>query len=99
MIAELLNSDCTWMPPTTWHVRGADGRYLLVTVLQLDRAMRGIPMSIFRLPTGVRVFLADERGQPVDADGDPTNGMTPLISLDEGTHIDGLTAAGYELEV
>ena len=100
LTAELLDSDCAWMPPTTWHVRGADGRYLLVTVLDLGKHLpAGIPVAHLRLPTGVRVFLADERGQAIDADGDPHNGMTPLHELSDGTHVDGLAAAGYELEV
>lgn len=97
--AELLDSDCSWMPPTTWHVRGADGIYLLVTVLDLARGLPGVVADILNLPTGVLVFLADSSGRAVDADGDPANGMTPLYSLDDGTHIDGLAAAGYTLEV
>ena len=95
--ADLMNSDCVWMPPTTWHLKTEDG-YLLVTALRLERsAAPGIPTSRVNLPKGVLVFLADERGNPVDADGDPLNGMTPLLQLDEGNHEDGLSAAGYEL--
>lgn len=98
MIADLLDSDCAWMPPTTWWCKGSDGQYLLITHLELHRTMPGIPVDRVRLPTGVLVLLADDRGQAVDSDGDPTNGMTPLITLDDGDHLDGLRAAGYELE-
>ena len=98
MTAELLDSDCCWMPPTTWWVRTPDG-FLLITTLALHRTIPGVLVGRIGLPTGVLVFLADERGQPVDADGDSTNGMTPLLRLDEGDHEDGLRAAGYELEV
>ena len=97
--AELLDSDCCWMPPTTWWCHGSDGRYLLVTDLELHRTTPDVPSSRLRLPTGVLVFLADDRGQVVDADGDPTNGLTPLARLDEGDHEDGLRALGYELEI
>ncbi|SDT84341.1 hypothetical protein [Gordonia westfalica] len=54
------------------------------------------------------MFLSDERGQVIDYDGDPANGLTPILSTDSksfamtinpdlATHADALAALGYEL--
>ena len=41
------------------------------------------------------MFLSDEAGTVLDADGDPANGMTALAQLDVSTHDDALRELGY----
>ncbi|WP_301546719.1 hypothetical protein [Gordonia sp. X0973] len=48
-------------------------------------------------PTPTDVFLADEYGQPIDADGDPTNGLTALLRLAGGTGFDVACQKAEEL--
>lgn len=77
--------------------------YLLVTVPAAD-----IPVPAGLLPTigsmkvgeivcgPTAVFLCDENAQVLDADGDPTNGLTPIATFPPGTtHEDALAALGY----
>ncbi|QGJ95820.1 minor tail protein [Gordonia phage EMoore] len=84
--------EATWMMPTTNLYRCDDGRYLLVMVLDLPSAAAlsmssglRVPVSRAHLRAEVSVFWSDERGSPVDADGDPLNGMTPWASTDPET--------------
>ena len=78
--------------PTTNHYRLEDGRYVLVTVPAVDIP---VPEGVLPIVSGFKVarvepaptevFLADEYGTPIDADGDPANGMTPLLRCAPGT--------------
>lgn len=52
--------------------------------------------QIHDMPT--EVFLADEHATVLDADGDPANGMTPLLRCDGPVPIaDALASLGYTL--
>ncbi|SDT85391.1 DUF7572 family protein [Gordonia westfalica] len=75
------------MPPITNLYSTEDG-FLLVLVVEVPD-MTSILTSMecrFRLAvaseTDVSVFLSDERGQVIDYDGDPANGLTPILSTD-----------------
>ncbi|MGW0039814.1 DUF7572 family protein [Gordonia sp. NPDC003376] len=98
--------------PVTNFYSCSDGTYLLVTVNQLDAVgtltQLGILDEIGVAPTQISraqvraqptiVFAANEHAQVIDADDDPSNGMTPLMVLDPGTTFaDALAAAGYTL--
>lgn len=109
---ELIESDVSWMCPVT-HLYKTQAGHLLVCVR--DRAMivelaqdLGVPIFPSHVPLGVDAFLADERGQVVDYDGNPANGLTPILSTDSRsfamtidpdlrTHEDALEALGYTL--
>ena len=90
--------------PTTNLYQCEDGKYLLVTV---DTAGDDIGNSVpilslipvkSSVPADTVVFLADERGQVVDADGDPTNGLTPVLRCPGGTAAEeALQRMGYEV--
>lgn len=47
-------------------------------------------------PIPVDIFLCDETAQLIDADGDPTNGMTALLSLPPTTTYKQALAAAKE---
>ena len=112
--ATLVAEALPYMPPTTNHYRTDDG-YLLVLVVDvpdlnsiLTSMGMQVPVSRSHLKPDVSVFLSDERGQVIDYDGDPANGMTPILSTDSKsfamtivpdlhTHADALAALGYEL--
>lgn len=102
LVAENLSQFC----PTTNFYSTDDGRHLLVTVPRFDipasvEAVTGIalPISMSHLPTHADVFLADENAVVVDADGDPTNGMTALLRVEDcDTFEAALTAAGFEID-
>ena len=92
----LISENLHQFAPITNHYRLEDGRHVLITVPHeagLDRAMKqveaAIPLGILpalkvaRMPT--EIFLCDEHAVPIDADGDPTNGLTPLLRLPAGT--------------
>lgn len=90
--------------PVTNLYECSDGRHLLVTVKEpwdmgdSVESVTGvrIPISRTHAPTGTEVFLADERGRLIDADGDPANGMTPLKRFDAGTTFEAaLSELGY----
>lgn len=95
----------SWFCSTTNHYRCDDGTYLLVTVprfyvAETLAARDGItvPISPSHLPTHADVFLADESAVVLDADGDPANGLTPLVRVpDCDNFTDALSAAGFEL--
>lgn len=88
--------------PTTNHYRCSDGRWLLVTDPQMDTegtlSAFGIhvPISKVQLPVEVDVFLSDDAQNVLDADGDPSNGMTPLGSFAVRGHAAALAELGYE---
>ena len=112
--ATLVAEALPYMPPTTNHYRTDDG-YVLVLVVDvpdmnsiLTSMGMQVPVSRSHLKPDVSVFLSDERGQVIDYDGDPANGMTPILSTDSKsfamtivpdlhTHTDALAALGYTL--
>lgn len=83
--------------PVTNLYRLVDGRCVLITVKSgpviagLAEALQ-VPLApLAAAPT--EVFLADEDGTLIDADGDPANGMTALVRLPPGTtHEEALAA-------
>lgn len=101
LVAERLSQFC----PTTNFYSTDDGKYLLVTVPRLDvpstiETLTGLtlPISLSHLPTHADVFLADENAVVLDADGDPANGMTPLLRVEDCDNFEAaLTAAGFEI--
>ena len=91
--------------PTTNLYLLDDGRHVLITVPEQHMPVpRDLAVVIDRIrvddyeagPTVV--YLADERGRVVDADGDPANGMTPLHVLDPGTDFEQALAYIAEQE-
>lgn len=98
------------MPPVTNLYKGSDGRHFLVTVVDPD-ALAGLSRGLARashVQPVVEVFLSDETGTVIDYDGDPANGMTPILSNNSRsfagyidstltTHADALAALGYQL--
>ncbi|QGJ92018.1 hypothetical protein SEA_KEELAN_54 [Gordonia phage Keelan] len=92
-----------------------DGTYLVVTVLN-PYALRGIfaemngTTQLSHIQPSVEVFLCDERGMFIDADGNIENGLNALASTDPNsvavhllpsdvqTHEDALLELGYEIE-
>lgn len=103
--AVLINADLTQFCPTTHHYQCSDGRWLLVTVVSLDvpdpSGTLGVRPAMARVEAATKaaVFLSDEDGTVLDADGDPANGMTPLATFDADTHEAVLAALGYEIGV
>lgn len=100
LVRERLSRFC----PTTNHYACDDGSYLLVTIPTLDfiGTLEGLgielPVSEYQLPNYADVFLADDEGVPIDSDGDPANGMTPLLRVpDCDDFATALAAAGYDL--
>lgn len=66
-----LIADLDWWVPVTKLCRAGDGQHYAISCIE------------FATATGTEVFLADEDGIAVDADGDPTNGLTALVRWDE----------------
>jgi len=98
LIGENLGQFC----PTTNHYYCSDGRYLLVTVASSDTPTLSafgirVPIAKNQLPSGADIFLSDERATVLDADGDPSNGMTPLATFSTDTHSAALAMLGYQL--
>ena len=91
-MAETLATALSQFAPTTHHYRLDDGRCVLVTVPDDDMP---VPEGVLPIVSGIKVsktepaptevFLADDRGTPIDADGDPANGLTPLLRCAPGT--------------
>ncbi len=89
---ELISEGLVQFAPTTNLYRLDDGRHVLVTVPADDMPVTegALPIvSGFKVakvePGPTEVFLADEHGVPIDADGDPANGLTPLLRCAPGT--------------
>lgn len=93
--------------PVTNHYSCDDGTYLLITVnqLQIENVAKrlGLAASGPIRKSQVRgqntdVFLSNERGDVIDADDNPANGMTPVHVYPPGTsHEEALAAMGYEI--
>ena len=74
-----------WVPHTRLYRHEESGRHIAVSVIDFYDA------------TGTEVFLCDEQGVAIDADGDPTNGLTPLLTLPPGTTFEQACAAAEPL--
>lgn len=99
-MAELITAALPQFAPQTNHYRLDDGRHVLVTRaaddLPVPEALAPVlgAIKVERTePAPVEVFLCDENATLIDADGDPANGMTPLLRLDPGTTFDEAIAA------
>ena len=112
--ATLVGENLSQFCPVTNHYRCSDERYLLVTYPRLDvladiagealaQALKVLglaegPQSLSHQPRNTEVFLADENAVVLDADGDPANGMTPLLVCDGAVPVaDALAQLGYTL--
>lgn len=106
--ATLVGQDLSrYCPTTNWYYCGDQngGVFLLVTIPRFDvgpsiEAVTGIslPISMAHLPTHADVFLSDVDANVLDADGDPDNGMTPLVRVENCDNFAAaLAAAGYTL--
>lgn len=101
LVAENVSQFC----PVTNHYKCSDGTYLLVTIprlsadMVLDMLGVRVPIVALHLPNVADVFLADEDAVVLDADGDPSNGMTPLVSV-PGCEVfaEALATSGYTLQ-
>lgn len=69
-------SDLDFWAPVTKLYRLSGGQHVAITVLDFFTAC------------GTEVFLCDERGVAIDADGDGSNGLTPILRLPAGTSYD-----------
>ncbi|MGC4964231.1 DUF7572 family protein [Gordonia sp. DT101] len=70
-----------WCPVTRLYVDETSGQHYAVTVLD------------FYTATGTEVFLSDDRGIAIDVDGDPENGLTPILRLPDGTSFEQALSA------
>lgn len=80
------------MAATTNLYRLNNGAHVLITV---PADVQPVPAGLAPILGSIRVgrtepgptlvFLADADAQPIDADGDPTNGLTPVLTLPAGT--------------
>ena len=102
-MAELLARALPQYAPTTNLYRLDDGRHILVTraaeVLPVPPGLAAIlgAVKVDKTdPAPVEVFLCDADARLIDADGDPTNGMTALLQLDPGTTFDEAVEAAKE---
>ncbi|MCV7358469.1 DUF7572 family protein [Mycolicibacterium fluoranthenivorans] len=102
--ATLVTENVSHFCPMTNFYQCSDGTYLLVTIPRLStdmvHEMLGVrvPIVQLHLPDTADVFRADADAVVLDADGDPSNGMTPLVSV-PGCEVfaEALAAAGYTL--
>jgi len=103
--ATLVAANLSQFCPVTNHYQCSDGKWLLVTIPKMDipetiNFFLGVrvPIAEVHLPSGADVFLSDEDATVLDADGDPSNGMTAIGTFNVQTHSEALAALGYELE-
>lgn len=101
--AELITENLPQFCPVTNHYHCSDDTWLLVTVARMDVGETleffgvAVPIAQIQLPTAVDVFLSDEDQNILDADGDLSNGMTPIGSFEVDTHEAALAELGYEV--
>lgn len=103
--ATLVRENLSQFCPTTNYYACDDGTFLLVTIPCLDSVgtiaeITGfeLPVREAHIPKRADVFLADDAAVPIDADGDPSNDLTPLLTVDGCEDFtQALAAAGYEL--
>jgi hypothetical protein len=89
-VSEFVSSDLPQFAPTSHLYRLDDGRYVLVIVpdgkLPLPPDFSAVVTGTSAIdPAPTEVFLCDEHAVLVDADGDPTNGLTALAAFPPGT--------------
>jgi hypothetical protein len=103
--ATLMAANMSRFCPITNHYQCSDGKWLLVTIPTMDIPETvsfflgvKVPIAEVQLPVGADVFLSDELGTVLDADGDPSNGMTPYGTFNVDNHAAALAALGYELQ-
>lgn len=101
LVARMLPQFC----PTTNHYKCSDGKYLLVTKPTLDSVgtlMKTlgitVPVAASHLPPNVDVFLSNADAEVLDADGDPSNGLTPIASTAADSHEAALASLGYSIK-
>ena len=82
---EFISELPSWVPVTKLYRHEETGRHIAVSVIDFYDA------------SGTEVFLCDETGIAIDADGDPTNGLTPLLRLPTGVSYDDACAAAEPL--
>ncbi len=104
-MAELIAEALVQFAPTSNLYRLGGGQYVVIT---RPDPVQPVPEALAALIGAVKighvesspteVFLCDEDARLIDADGDPTNGMTALLSLPAGTGFDeAVMAAEREL--
>ena len=104
--ATLVGEALSQYAPRTDHYACSDGTYLLVhmwaEVPPPDLVdANGAPVVLLpsHEPRNTEVFLADENAVVLDADGNPANGMTPLLRCDGPVPAaEALAQLGYALE-
>lgn len=115
--AELVAEALPTCPPVTNLYRCGD-RHIAVTVVDPDSmariftGMNTVPLSPSHIQRNVAAFLADETGTFIDYDGNPANGMTPILASNsksfattivpalatsDNPYADALAALGYQL--
>lgn len=101
-MAELIARALPQYAPSTNHYRLDDGRHILVTRPTAIPVPPALAVLLGAAPVErteaapVEVFLCDADARLIDADGDPTNGMTALLSLPPGTSFDEAVEAAKE---
>lgn len=71
-------------------------QYVLVVKAGSDIILPDVVMGMRiekTMEVPVDVFLCDENAVLIDADGDPANGMTPLLTLDHSASFDDAVVA------
>ena len=99
-VAELNN----WAPETRMF-RHDSGQHIAVTCQPMGPVVPWIQTPMGRIPTDsahivdqpTLVHLCDVDGLAIDADGDPANGLTPLLTLPPGTTFEQACAAAEPL--
>lgn len=82
-----------WAPETRQYRDPISGRHVAIQAQPIGPVVPSIMTLLGRIPISsdhvvphrTKVFLCDEQGVAIDADGDPTNGLTPLLICDVGT--------------
>ena len=97
-MAELIAEALPQFAPQTNLYRLDSGQHILVTrIAGADIPMPAVALPLYGMlqglvedtaPCPTEVFLCDENARPLDADGDPTNGLTALLRLAGGTDFD-----------
>lgn len=94
-----------WAPETRLYRDPISGRHVAIQVQPIGPVVPSIMTLLGRIPVDsdhivphrTKVFLCSAEGVAIDADGDPTNGLTPLLILDVGTTFDEACAAAEPL--
>lgn len=102
LVAEALPQFC----PTTNHYECSDGIYLLVSIPSFDplAALENalgikLAVAVSQLPAQADVFLADAVAAVLDANGDPADGLTPLLTIPDCQSFEtALAVTGYVVE-